>query len=353
MAGTQIKRVVAAAVIVLVLVVAALWVGTRDRSDKVVSSLLYPGLAEQVKTAERVQFYTAGDQLALDLTRSGDRWSVAQREGYAADVGKVGVLLQNVAELRILEAKTTDAAHYGTLGVEDLTTPTAQGVRVVITGSGNTELANLIVGKPASGREATYVRKAGDAASWLVNRLPVARTPGAWISPLVFHVDTDRIQQATIKLAGKPDVVLTKAERTTPNFAISGKPLANPSAANGVAAGLIAVEADDVQRSAALADRPPAARATYRMFDGLELELRGWVIDGNHWLAVVPSFNPQLANRYANDERPENTSTAFWRTPEQAKQEAERIGERVNGWAYRVPSYRYEGIFPDANAWRR
>lgn len=353
MAGAQAKRVVAAAVVVLVLVAAALWVGTRDRSDRVVSSLLYPGLAEQAQAAERVQLFVAGNQLALDLTRSGDRWSVAQRDGYAADVGKVGVLLQNVAELRILEAKTADSANYGTLGVEDLDAPVAQGVRLVITGPGNAELANLIVGKPAAGREATYVRKAGDAASWLVNRLPVTRTPGAWVSPLVFHVDTDRIQQATIKLPGKSDVVLTKAERTTPNFAISGKPLANPSAANGVAAGLIAVEAEDVQKSAALASRPPAARATYRMFDGMELDLTGWVIDGNHWLAVVPSFNPQLANRYANDERPENTSTAFWRTPEQAKQEADRIGERVNGWAYRIPSYRYDGIFPDADDWRR
>ncbi len=353
MAGVHARRIAAAVVVVVALVAAALWVGTRDRSDKVVSSLLYPGLAEQVKTAERVQLFVAGNQLALDLVRSGDRWSVAQREGYAADVGKVGVLLQNVAELRILEAKTADAANYGELGVEDLDAPSAQGVRVVITGPGNAELANLIVGKPASGREATYVRKAGESASWLVNRLPVTRTPGAWVSPLVFHVDTDRIQQATIRLVGKPDVVLTKAERTTPNFAISGKPLANPSAANGVAAGLIAVEADDVQKSAALANRPPAARATYRMFDGMQLELTGWVIDGTHWLAVVPSFDAQLANRFANDERPENTSTAFWRTPEQAQQETGRIAERVGGWAYRIPSYRYDGIFPDADDWRR
>jgi hypothetical protein len=353
MAGKGAKQVIAAAMVLAVLVAAALWVGTRDRTDKVVSSLLYPGLAERMKTAERVQLFVTGNQLALDLTRGGDRWSLAQRDGYAADVGMVGVLLQNVAELEILEAKTPDPANYAAIGVEDPSSPTAQGARLVITGPGNTELVNLIVGKSASGLEATYVRKAGEAASWLVNRLPLTRTPGAWISSLVFHVDTDRIHQATIRIADKPAVTVTKAERTTPDFAVSGKPLSSPSAANGVAAGLIAVEADDVRKSAAVANLPVAARATYKLFDGLELELSGWNIDGNYWITVTPSFNAPLADRYANDKPAGSTNTAFWRTPEQARQEAERVGERVNGWAYRIPAYRYDGIFPHAEDWRR
>jgi hypothetical protein len=353
MAGRQTRRSVIAAVVVVLLVGAALWVGTRDRSEKVVSSLLYPALAEQVKAAERVQVFASGEQLTLDLRRSGDRWSIAQRDGYPADVGKVGVLLQNLAELKILEAKTADPANYAAIGVEDLSAPNAQGARLVVTGPGNAELTNLIVGKSASGLEATYVRKAGESASWLVNRLPLTRTPGTWLSPLVIHVDTDRIQQATIRIAGKPEVVLTKAERGTPNFAASGKPLSAPSAANGVAAGLIAVEAEDVQQSTALANQTAAARATYRMFDGLELELTGWIIDGNYWLAVAPSFNEKLARRFANDQLPENANTAFSRTPDQARQEAERVGERVTSWVYRIASYRYDGIFPNAEDWRR
>lgn len=353
MADRRAKQVIAAAAMLAILVAAALWVGMRDRADKVVSSLLYPGLAEQIKSAERVQLFVAGDQLALDLARNGDRWSVAQRDGYAADVGKIGVLLQNIAELKVLEAKTSDPANYAAVEVEDLRSPNAQGARVLITGPGNTVLVDLIVGKSASGLEATYVRKAGEAGSWLVNRLPLTRTPGAWISPLVFHVDTDRIHQATIRIVGKPDVTVTKSERGTPNFAVTGKPLSTPAAANGVAAGLIAVEADDVRKAASLADRPVAARATYKTFDGLELELTGWNVDGNHWIAVAPSFNAELAARYANDKPPENANTAFWRTPEQARQEAERLGERVNGWVYRIPSYRYDGIFPNAEDWRR
>ena len=72
MAGRKTRQVVVAALILAVLVIAALWVGMRDRTDKVASSLLYPGLAEQTKTAERVQLFVAGDQLSLDLARSGD-----------------------------------------------------------------------------------------------------------------------------------------------------------------------------------------------------------------------------------------------------------------------------------------
>jgi hypothetical protein len=345
------SRALVGLIVAVLLVAAAAWVGTRDRAEKVVSSLLFPGLAEHVAEVERVRVFAAGDVPALDLIRSGDRWSVTDRDGYPADVGKIGVLLDDVAALRIVEAKTTDPARYVDLGVEDVSASSASGVRLLVTGSGGTELANLIVGNRSSTPEGTYVRKTGEAASWLVNRLPLARSPGAWISPLVFHVDTDRIHEATFRPTGKAPFTATKAERTTENFTVTGRPLSKPSAANGIAAGLIAIEADDVQRSSMLAGLPVAARATYRMFDGLELELTGWEKDGVRWITVEPSFNDALSRRYANDKPPADGSP-FWRTPDQARQEAQRLAERVNGWAYRIAPFRYDGLFPDADAWR-
>ncbi len=351
MAATQLKRVTLGGLLVLVLVAAAIWVPTRDRPDRLVSVLLYPELAAKLQSAERLQLFTAGEQLAVEVVREGERWSVTQRAGYPADTGKIGALLQNLAELRVIEAKTADATRYPDLWLEDVGAANAMGVHLVVTAAGNESLVDLIVGKGAPGMEAVYVRKTGEDPSWLVNRLELNRTPAAWLSTAVVHIDTERIQQAAIRVPGKPEIVLTKTGRDARDFAVAGKSLATPAAANGIAAALIAVEMQDVRRSETLAARPPVARASYRMFDGLVLDLTGWVEDGERWITVAPSFDSKLAARFAQEKPDDNAGQAFWRTPEQASKEAERLKVRLDGWAFRIPDYKYDGMFPDAEKW--
>jgi Domain of unknown function (DUF4340) len=351
MATAYSRRGVIAGMSVLVLVAGAYWVATRDRSDKLVSALLYPDLSAQLQSAERLQLFTAGEQLAVEVVREGERWSVTQRADYPADKARIGALLQNLAELRIIEAKTADATRYADLGLEDVSASNAQGLHLVVSAAGNASLVNLIVGKGSSGMEATYVRKAGEASTWLVSHLELNRTPGAWLSSAVMHIDTERIQQVTIRRSGDPGIVLTKPDRNARDFAAAGKTLATPAAANGIAAALIAVEAQDVRRTESLGAQPPAARASYRMFDGLELELTGWMADNGRWITVAPSFNADLAERFAQDKPGDNTGQASGPTPEQVRQQAERLKMRLDGWAFRIPDYKYDGIFPDAEIW--
>lgn len=342
--------------LVVVLVVGAIWIATHERSVRIVTTTLYPDFGARLQTAERVRLFAAGDQPVLELVRDGERWAVAEREGYPADVGKVGLLLQDVAELRVLEQKTAISANYPALGVEDLSAGNAQGVRLVIAGpaGSNPPLVDLIVGKPAAGLEATYVRKNGEAPSWLVSKLELPRTPGSWIEPAITHVDVDRIHQVRVHLPGQPDVTFTKAGRNAADFTVTGtakgRELSTPSAANGLAAALLAVQADDVRRADG-PEKPPSARATYRMFDGLQLELTGWNDAGQHWIALTPSFDAALAAQFANDKPQDSTRTLFLRTPEQVQQDVDKLRTRVAGWAFRIPEYKYDGIFPTVEKW--
>lgn len=352
MGSKQQKRLAMAGAALLVLVVAAAWIASRDRTTTLVSSLLYPELAGSLPGIQRVLIETAEEQPAVELVRDGERWSVAQREGYTADVGKIGVLLQELAELKVLEAKTSTPSSYPALGVEDLSTPGAPGLRVkAFTGTVNPPVIDLIVGNNAGG-ETTYVRKADEAASWLVNRIAVARLPGAWLEPAITHVDTDRIHQVVLRPVGKPALTITKPGRGNADFAIAGRTLTQPKAANGISTGLIALQLDDVRKADTLPGTP-AITATYRLFDGLVLDIAGWREGDQHWITVAPSFDAELARRFANDKPQDNTGTAFWRTPEQVQQELERLTPRVSGWAFRVPQYKYQGIFPDTDAWVR
>ncbi len=348
MASKSQKQLAIAGATLLVLVVAAIWIASRDRTTTLVSSLLYPDLVASVPNVQRVVIQTAEEQSAVELVRDNERWSVTQR-GYAADIGKIGVLLQDLAELKVLEAKTSTPSNYPALGVEDLSTPGATNLRIEVFTDGAAAPVDLIVGK-SSAAEGTYVRKTGEAASWLVNRIEVTRLPGSWLEPAITHVDTDRIHQVILRPVGKPALTITKPTRGDADFAIAGRDLARPKAANGIATGLIALQLDDVRKADTL-PAGPAARATYRLFDGLVLEIAGWVEGDQHWIALAPSFDADLAKRFADDKPQDNTGTAFWRTPEQVQQEIDRLTPRVTGWAFRIPEYKYQGIFPDTDAW--
>lgn len=347
---TRTQRTAAAGGVVGVLVLAAVWMASRDRTESLVSTPLYSDLAASVPSVQRLELSTA-DQPALELKRNGDTWSVTQREGYPADAGKIGILLQSLAEARIREAKTATATNYPTLGVEDVSTPGATGLRVAAFGAdAAAPLLDLVIGKQA-GADGTYVRKTGEAASWLVNRLEVSRVPGAWLAVNIAHVDTDRIHQAVLRPAGKPTVTLTKPRRGEADFAAAGRNLTSPKAADGVATGLIALQLEDVRKLDSLSAAAPDARATYRMFDGLTLDITGWKEGEQHWIALTPSFDAALAARFANDKPEDNTGTAIWRTPEQVQQEMDRLVQRVTGWAYRIPAYKYQGVFPATETW--
>jgi hypothetical protein len=87
------------------------------------------------------------------------------------------------------------------------------------------------------------------------------------------------------------------------------------------------------------------------MFDGLQLELTGWIDAGQYWIAVTPSFDAALAAKFVDDKPEDNTRTSFWRTPEQLQKDIDGLRDRAAGWAFRIPEYKYEGIFPAVDKW--
>lgn len=351
-------KAIAAAAVVVGLVAAAAWVTTRDRTATLSTTPLLPGFAAQIASVQRVRLYTAGNTLAVDLVRSGDEWSVTERNGYRADPGRIGVLLQDLAELEGLEPKTATPGNYPALGVEDLAEPGAQGVRIEVVAAAEGDAAprvDLIVGKADPGMNGTYVRLAGDAQSWLVNRLEVPADPARWLASLVIHVDTDRIQEAVVRRGAQGRITLAKPDRSTRNFSASGLPrgraLARPDAANGIATALIAIENEDVRRADTLPARRPDADATFRTFDGLVVTASGWILDGEHWITLQAAFDAALADRFADDRPADSTGIGFYRTPEQVQQEVARLQTRLPGWAFRIPTYKYDALFPEGERW--
>lgn len=325
MTSRGLLTLVAAAVLVLG---AGLWLADRQASPAgdAAEGALYPGLERELDAIERVRIFKAGDERGVELERGEAGWIVTGRQGYRADAAKLRELVVALAEARRYEEKTSNPDQYAALGVEDVSRENAQGVRVELVGS--SVPVNLIVGKPGLGTSTHYVRPAGEATSWLIDRrLEAPIAPEAWLDKEIVDIPAERVQSATVTVAGDKSYTAAKGSRDDANFDVEGLPkgksMRSTSAASGFATALSDLSLSDVQPASAFGSEPPADRATFRTFDGLVVELQGWKREDKRFVALRASFEA---------------------APD-AEAEAKTLTRRTAGWVYEIPEYRYASLF--------
>jgi hypothetical protein len=135
-------------------------------STVVDGGLLYPNLKSQLNGIERLEVSGAGPEDPIALERSDSGWVVLQKAGYAADAGKIRQLLLRLAEASIVEAKTANPDLYARLAVADLDAPEGAGTLLTI---GPPADIRVVVGERDARAGGTYVRRAGEAQSYLVD----------------------------------------------------------------------------------------------------------------------------------------------------------------------------------------
>lgn len=347
------------------LVTSLLLSNQRSSSHQQASAALYPDLQEQINSVSAVRIFKASDTRAVELSRKDAGWIVSERSGYPADTVKVHKLLLALAQAKPLEEKTSNPGNYAALGVEDASSATATGVRVELDGAAKP--VNLIVGKSGSGAQSAYVRRAGEPASWLINQsLDASIKPSDWLHTEIIDVAADRVQSATVATRGARAYSATKNTRADADFAVDaipkGKQLDSPAAANGVASALAGLTLTDVRPLEDFAADKPAAHSTFRTFDGLVVDVDGWVKDSKHYIAVKTAYDAALAQRFhVETKAPEQaagapaqqTADAAPEEPNKASSEkiedaAKAANARLGGWVYEIPEYKYQAIFKAA-----
>lgn len=350
------RRLLLLGLAAIVVIVAGVWLAGRQGSTGASADTgpLYPGLKEQLNAVTAIHLYKAGDARVVELVRKDDAWKVGDRDSYPADDSKVRKLLIALADAKIAEQKTSDPQQYATLGVEDTKGTAATNLRIELVGT--PQPVDLIVGKQATGARSNYVRRAGEPQSWLIDKtLDTSATPDAWLRKDIIDVSADRMQSATVsaKEGGKP-YTAAKKTRADQNFAVDGLPkgksLSAPSAANSVAMALTALNLSDVKPVSAFQSTPPAARATFKTFDGLVVDVDGWVRDQKHYVALKPSFDAAQAERFKVATAPAAEKKDEKKDEKQAEKkdvadDASKVAGKVTGWVYEIPDYKYESLF--------
>jgi len=120
--------------------------------------------------------------------------------------------------------------------------------------------------------------------------------------------------------------------------------------------------------------RCSSAQASFKTFDGLIINVEGFTVTGNgpggdkHYIVLKPAFDEALARQFhvaATPPAPTSGSAAPGEksaptgpaapgakaesdvdaTLLKGREETKALSAKVQGWAYEVPSYKYEGIF--------
>ncbi len=297
--------------------------GSRD------SPLLQPGLKAQLNDIGRIVITGKGNATIATLEKGAGIWTVAERNNYSADVARIRKNLLALADARIVEEKTSNPEFYDRLGVQDPASDTASGVQLALTG-GKTPVTVIVGQSPPGTPDFTYVRRAGEAKSWLVAaQFDLAKTSGEWLDRLVTDIPAARIQSVTITHPGGEALRISHTgEQKTDGlteFQVEdlppGRQLSYAGVANGVAAGLAELQLEDVTTREVLGDNPgKPVVARFVTTDGLVVEASAWRLPDGTRLTFIASGKGD------------------------AEKEATALNARLGGWVYTLPAYKTDQL---------
>ena len=294
----------------------------RDRADEVARIRITDGTASVT--------LARGADVTLARGAGGD-WSVVERDGYPAAADRVRRLVGDLADMRLVEAKTAKPERFARLDVADPAGADAPSRRVLLETATGDRLAEVILGRRVygytGGREAgTYIRRAEDDRAWLASgAIAIDAEPARWLAPVIFEVPIAAVRSVRVQpLDGAPYVIASPDDGAadSPDAVFTLSPLpdgrsTDPAALRRLVSAVAAPTLEDVQPIASIALPDRAARIDVEATDGLRLTLRLATVAEAPWLMVGVAAEP--------DAGADAIATAA------------TLSERLDGWAFRLP----------------
>ncbi|MGD2127676.1 MAG: DUF4340 domain-containing protein [Lysobacterales bacterium] len=347
--------------LVITLIVAALVLlvpGKTSKQSNLEKSRFLPALQDKVNDVDWLRVAGAGDATIATLERKDGQWVVDEVSGYAADWGRLRSLLSDLAQAEIVEAKTDNPEYYPRLGVEDVADKDATGTLLQFSDASG--LPAVIVGKPARNREGQYARLDGTAESVLLDRpLNVPAKAIDWVQRDIIDIPDAEVVEVRIVHPDGERVVTKKASADDENFTLQdvpdGREVKSEWSVDSLANGLAALTLDAV---APIGDIDWDGSVQYSVIsaDGLKVDV--WAVERK------AEGDATGAENDSPDTQPAPTDSAeYWiklkaelyttavdsgidpdADSETTADRARKINARVDGWAYRIPKYKFDTL---------
>ena len=324
--------------------------------------LLLPGLGEDLDRISQVSVVGAGSDPVATLVRGEDgSWSVAEKDGYPADVEKVRQTLISLAEARIVEPKTANPDFYDRLGVEGVEDEAAGGLAVMLTGADTP--VNVIVGD-TEGTSQVYVREADQAQSFLVDRNPDAGSETTdWLATEILAIPGSRMARVTVTHPDGETVSVSKADSEQSNFDVEeippGREVQYASVANVMGNVLSNLNLQDVEPRTETDE--PVTVTEFVTFDGLAITAESVEREDEPWVAFRAEYRPPAEEPDPQDDQAQEAAAASASDDVEADAEsldvaavedeadgtdvaaeALALDQRLSPWRYRVAGYQFD-----------
>lgn len=327
-----------------------------------------PALSEQVNELRGLTI-EAPDAAAVELVRSDDGWQVVSQQNYPADWATIQPLLADLARAGIAERKTDDPDLYHHLGLatpqaarpagSNPGDPESRGTRIRFQGEG--DLPAIILGNAAGSRDGRYARREDQAVSVLLDRnIPLPQDPLAWLEREIIDLRQADIRSLTLLHDDGDTVHITRPDREQSDFRLEDVPEGlEPRSGyiiNGLAGAFSGLRFEEVRP--AQGETNPDLGIEVETFDGLRVTARITQDEDASWLRLearamdaadrTDADRDTVVSSDDNDNEEDDASASGQEEElapdETARERAAAINQRVSGWSYRIPSFKFDAF---------
>ncbi len=275
----------------------------------------------------RIEIQQGSD--TLTLLRDGKDWVLKERERFPATPEKVRAFLVSLSDAELVEGKTRRKDRYGLLGLEDPHKKNAASRLVKLIDDKGQTVAEAVIGKQrsdafGSGKGGTYVRRPGEAQTWLVNtEINAGVTLRDWVKPRLFGARPRDVKSITVKSPGKDDVNIGLSADGSDHVLKDipdGMKIKYVNSIDDIAQAVSSIDFDDVKKI----DKAPAgdkvSTVTLQLANGLKCDFKIRPDGGSAWLSLDASGEGE------------------------AKKEADALMARAKGWEFQIPKSKADAI---------
>ena len=388
----HIKGFVLLSIITILVIVLIRTLIISQETSNDVRQTLFPGLIDNVNDVASLTIRDTTTITTIEQDQQApEQWNVIQHHNYPANFNKVRTTVLGIANLMILESRTSNPERFHLIDLDDLDNSSSKAIEVILYDVKGVPLASLLRGKTSSlNRSDTFfVRKNDDTQSWLVQgTLTIQAKPSQWLDRDLPTIEQNQVKRIIIRHPDGETLMFERDTQEQPLIATGLPPNGAPKAfdINNLTSILQYLSFDDVSTSDQLdfSDANDVVITEVQTFDNMTIVVRLITHEEKDWIRFAatmvdsatqesdtstettelaetaepaettelaettepdetaePDETTELAETTEPDETTETDETTQITTPQpdDTLDPAQVINDRYSHWAYQISSY--------------
>lgn len=302
------------------------WKISEDRipQTELARAYFYPALLDQ--SNDITSLTISQKKKSTSLSKQPPEWEVTNKDGFTANSRQVRQLILQIADLRIVEPKTSLVSHHKKLGLQEIKTKGGSGTLITLS-SKDGNLVSLIVGKKPTGTFSSqhYVRRSGEDETWLVQgKLDAPADPIKWTDSSIMSIDTKNIEEVTITRPKETAITITKKNAKEEFFSLNELPdgfrTKSEATLSSIGAILLNLRFNDVRSAKQVSNLKASQETTVRTFDQITIRMVDYEIGEKLFTKFIFGFPDGL--------------------PKEINDKFVTLAEKTSHWIYQIPGYK-------------